>query len=99
MSKENTVNKPTKPIAYDALLGTVALLSELPKSYYELDVWDDGKTFLGLDTENDLVAVREMVKLPCRCCHDYEVSEKAFGELYLSEQFLILAEMVDRYCA
>ena len=99
MSKENTVENATKPMAYDALLGTVALLSELPKSYYELDVWDDGKTFLGLDTENGLVTVRDAVRQPCGCCDNYEVSEREFGELYLSEQFLILAEMVERYCA
>lgn len=99
MNKENTVQDTTEPMAYDTLLGIVALLSELPKSYYELDVWDDGKTFLGLDTENGLVTVREAVRQPCRCCYNYEVSERDFGELYLSEQFLILAEMVERYCA
>lgn len=98
MSKEIQQEKGTDNGLY-TLLCAVASLKELPKGLYKIDVWDEGKTFTSIDTETEIVEYIQMVKLPCRCCHDYEQMESKFTSLYSREQFAILEDMVDRYCS
>jgi hypothetical protein len=97
MSKEID-SKETGNNGLYTLLCAVASLKDLPKDLYKIDVWDEGKTFISIDTETDIVEYAQMVKLPCGCCHDYEQMESKFASLYPNEQFAILEDMVDRYC-
>jgi len=81
----------------EKILNIVKFVSELPREYYTISLYDDGKDIYGIDLLHNIVYYTCSQPLECGCCSHIERAQCYFDDVLDSIQYEIIVELYNNY--